>query len=420
MVKLFVIPFALVLLASSFFVIPLPAKAEPKTITVPDDYSTIQAAIGNASAGDTVFVRNGVYNGTRITIDKALSLIGENRQETIVIGVRGYISPLGAIHVTADNVTISGFAIKDSDLGILIEDSYEHVPSGCQIIDNDIVNNGEGIVTRGKTISVVGNNIAGSGSYGISVSSSNTTISGNTITDSGYSGMIVDMSENVTISGNTVTYNGVNEKDGPIKFRGGLNLRWNGPFYVYGNKIDDNKGYGIQLGEGCNNATIYDNSINRNSIGIKLLNFVLGGDATIGLDNSVYRNNLIGNSQQALVEATYGYAGNSKDFALVNGTDVVVWDNGKEGNYWSDYQSRYPNAVEAGSSGIGDTPYVIDENNLDNYPFLRPLDISTGLTPSTTSLLIILVIAVAIILVLAIAFLAYRARTRRRGSFKMA
>ena len=33
----------------------------PTTITVPDDYPTIQTAIGNATAGDTVFVRNGTY-----------------------------------------------------------------------------------------------------------------------------------------------------------------------------------------------------------------------------------------------------------------------------------------------------------------------------------------------------------------------
>lgn len=37
-----------------------------------------------------------------------------------------------------------------------------------------------------------------------------------------------------------------------------------------------------------------------------------------------------------------------------------TWDNGypSGGNYWSDYASRYPNATEIGSSGIGNTPYV--------------------------------------------------------------
>ena len=37
------------------------------------------------------------------------------------------------------------------------------------------------------------------------------------------------------------------------------------------------------------------------------------------------------------------------------------WDDGypSGGNYWSDYASRYPNATEIGSSGIGDTEYLI-------------------------------------------------------------
>ena len=35
--------------------------AEPKTIVVPDDYPTIGWAIGNASEGDTIFVKKGTY-----------------------------------------------------------------------------------------------------------------------------------------------------------------------------------------------------------------------------------------------------------------------------------------------------------------------------------------------------------------------
>jgi hypothetical protein len=35
-----------------------PAKAEPRNIVVPDDYSTIQEAINSASYGGTIFVKN--------------------------------------------------------------------------------------------------------------------------------------------------------------------------------------------------------------------------------------------------------------------------------------------------------------------------------------------------------------------------
>ena len=39
-----------------------------------------------------------------------------------------------------------------------------------------------------------------------------------------------------------------------------------------------------------------------------------------------------------------------------------TWDNGypSGGNYWSDYEVRYPDARELDGSGIWDTPYFVD------------------------------------------------------------
>jgi hypothetical protein len=50
-------------------------------------------------------------------------------------------------------------------------------------------------------------------------------------------------------------------------------------------------------------------------------------------------------------------------------------------NYWSDYQTRYPNASEIGDTGVGDTPYVINENNIDYKPQFAPSQISTQTQP---------------------------------------
>jgi len=54
---------------------------------------------------------------------------------------------------------------------------------------------------------------------------------------------------------------------------------------------------------------------------------------------------------------------------------VNVWDDGypSGGNYWSDYEDRYPDADEMDNSGIWDTPYVIDSNDQDRYPLMNPL-----------------------------------------------
>jgi outer membrane protein assembly factor BamB len=55
-----------------------------------------------------------------------------------------------------------------------------------------------------------------------------------------------------------------------------------------------------------------------------------------------------------------------------------VWDDSypSGGNYWSNYAGTdlysgpYQNIT--GSDGIGDTPYIIDANNRDNYPLMQP------------------------------------------------
>ena len=58
----------------------------------------------------------------------------------------------------------------------------------------------------------------------------------------------------------------------------------------------------------------------------------------------------------------------------------LAWDNGKEGNYWSNYTG-----VDANLDGIGDTPYVVRSDyvyTIDMYPLVSPFDIPE---PSITS-----------------------------------
>jgi len=62
-------------------------KAETTTIIVPDDYPTITDAIGNATEGDTIFVKKGTYEcpiNQTLVIDKTISLIGEDAKNTII------------------------------------------------------------------------------------------------------------------------------------------------------------------------------------------------------------------------------------------------------------------------------------------------------------------------------------------------
>jgi parallel beta-helix repeat protein len=404
------------------------------SIVVPDDFYRIEEAIDNSPEGGIVFVRSGSYR-VNVHIDKPLSLIGEDPQNTIISPLYQRGGTWISIDVTAANVTISGFTITDAHIGIRIRETAAKHPFQCKIIGNNIIDNfGTGLLMRGENHVVSGNNITGN-SCGISVGSSNSVISGNNITGNYEFGITVSDS-NVTISGNNITGNGVNI-DEASEIRGGLKLSGDGLFYVHGNNITDNQKSGIMFASKCNNSIVYQNNIMRNNIGVELLNLALGESLSVGLNNTVYRNNLIDNSQQVVINKKWAYDRDNNLPFHGNGTSVVFWDNGMEGNYWSDYQTRHPYAVEVGTSGIGDTPYVIDENNIDNHPLMQSINIYATLTPPTTppptppplseppsdsppkpssDLLPIIaaIVAALVVVVLAIVLLVYR--MRKKGS----
>jgi len=84
----------------------------------PGNYTSIQSAINAASPGDTVFVYDdsSPYLET-LVIPTSLSLIGENKQTTIIDGA----NTNDIVNITADNVTIMEFTLQNSnDSGVVI------------------------------------------------------------------------------------------------------------------------------------------------------------------------------------------------------------------------------------------------------------------------------------------------------------
>ena len=114
--------------------------------------------------------------------------------------------------------------------------------------------------------------------------------------------------------------------------------------------VNSNYDYsGIQLSgsEGC---TITLNNIENNGFGVRV------GDSSYG--NNIYYNNFIENQHNA----------------WDNGENT--WDDGKRyGNYWDDYEERYPEANKLPLKRIWDTPYEIPGDyralNYDKYPLIE-------------------------------------------------
>ncbi len=267
-----------------------PAKA--RTIIVPDDYATIQAAINAASSGDTVFVKAGTYY-ERVVVDKSLSIVGENPVTTTIDGSDGMGT---VVTIIAEGVKVTGFIIRNN---------------------------------------------RGTNTFGVRLESTNNTIYGNTITNNAV-GVQLALANN-TIYGNTITNN----------FYGVLLVRGR-RHSISRNNIQNNE-YGV-WGILSSSNRISENNVAYNDIGVKL---------SESSNNSLYHNNFIDNTRQVYDSAW--------KYPEYYSPSVNVWDDGypSGGNYWSNYEERYPDAEELDGSGIWDIPYFIDGNNRDRYPLIN-------------------------------------------------
>jgi len=306
-------------------------------INVPDDYPTIQEAVNAANPGDTIIVSSGIYY-EHITISKNhLTLLGENPSSTIIDG--NGIGPI--IYLPANDTTIMGFTIRNSGeeedtgkpglyikfaccntlannifyncwIGIEVEGNMSYNSWSNKIIGNTLIDNEKGILlTKFSVANIVSGNTVTKSVEGIYLTaySSNNTINENTVTNNDC-GICLSHSTGNTISGNILTQN-----DYGISMSGTLSTR-----NIIRYNVIANSEYGIQ-------ALYPSNS------------------------NIVYLNNFIQNTNQV----SFGTS-----------MSIFFWDNGFEGNYWDDY-----NGTDTNGDGIGETPYVINEKNQDNYPFMK-------------------------------------------------
>lgn len=213
------------------------------------------------------------------------------------------------VYVTSNNTTIMGFSIRSGGSKSLDSGVY---------LDNSI------------NVTIYHNHIKANKHCGIYLwDSSNNTIVGNNLTTE-YDSIYL-----LGCSNNTIVRNDVTSKFHSIY------LSVSSYNKMVGNNIAENKGCGVYLDFSSNN-TIAGNNITNNSVGIYIYNSSY---------NKIYHNNFIDNHVKQV---------DSND-------SLNVWDKGLEGNYWSDYDGK-----DIDRDGVGDTPYLIDGNNQDNYPLMNP------------------------------------------------
>jgi parallel beta-helix repeat protein len=199
------------------------------------------------------------------------------------------------------------------------------------------------------------------------------------------------------------------------------------------NNIDTNSGMGIRLSY-SNQNLISGNHITRNQMGIYLIhsasnntiaeNNIADQDTGIHFymasDNLIYHNNFVNNTKP-VYDAYWETRGMPFSYVLPSEN---VWDNDYPagGNYWSNYSNQYPDAKELDSSGVWDTPHVIDENNQDRYPLMKAVTIpelpdgtgnnGTGKT-EPFPILSVIVVAVTVLALVGVSLLVYFKKRKR-------
>jgi len=164
----------------------------------PNNYSKIQDAVDNASAGDRIYVYQGIYY-EHILITKKLTLTGESRDHTIIDGDGSG----NVVKILADGVVLTQFSLQHGGIGVYIISS-----SNNSIIQNSITYNWEGVgLLNASHCLVSGNTIAHNFFEGINPDQTTlTTIQDNLIVDHLQGIYLVESTGN-TIVGNVLRSN---------------------------------------------------------------------------------------------------------------------------------------------------------------------------------------------------------------------
>ena len=247
-------------------------------------------------------------------------------------------------------ITVQNLDIKNNGFGVLLYSTQDSV-----IKNNHLENTGVGIsMIISQGIKVINNSLLSNQNGIESYGSSDTTISENSLLNSRI-GISLGASQNVSVVSNYVNRNSFES----LFIQGGeRNL-------VAGNNFTDNDDYCVYMLDTNHNVIVGNSFIDNNGFAIRWSH---------SYNNTFFYNNFINNGAETGLQVSNPWLYGSGDF------EYNTWDNGFEGNYWSDYTTRYLNATEVNGSGIWNVPFFINEVNIDGFPLTEQFDIELATT----------------------------------------
>lgn len=169
------------------------------TLEVPEQHSTIAAAIISAKKGDTIVVSPGIYH-EQIFISPEVTLLSRSLFKAQING-----SGRGTAVTLGNNATISGFDIRNATIGVFT------TAGGVSIIQCRITNNQQtGITCVGNLPRIEDNIIVynkSSGIQGWDVRTTSSSINHNTIAFNGNHGISVGGNSSIIVENNLIVFN---------------------------------------------------------------------------------------------------------------------------------------------------------------------------------------------------------------------
>ncbi|WP_209681218.1 NosD domain-containing protein [Methanohalophilus levihalophilus] len=328
-----------------------------------NNYTTIQGAINNASAGVTILVYPGTYT-ENVVVNKTVNLTstgGASVTHVIAADVNDHVFNVSNV----DDVTISGFNVSGASgswaSGILLYESSYNTLGGNMAEDNFI-----GIYLVSSTDNTMDGSTANNNSYGIRLyKSSDSELTDNTANYNKYDGIWLEDSIYNKLTENIASYN---KYDGIwLEDSSNSNILAN-------NTANYNKENGILLWSFCNNNTLTGNTAENNTqYGIGLLSS----------SNNLIYNNFFNNTNNTAFEGTN--IGNQWNITKTAGTNIAGGSH-LGGNYWLKPDGTgfsQVNTTDANGDGICDLNYTLSGTNIDYLPLVQP--VSSSDSPASSS-----------------------------------